>query len=274
MYEAYWKLKTRPFENTYSEAFYYPSESAQAALLKLRYAVENRRGAAILAGACGLGKSLLARTLMALLPDTFNPRVHLVFPKLTAEQLVPYLLLNLGHGTSGSTAAASPSETIWQLQQVLSENTRSGNHAVIVVDDAHLLTDHTSLETLRLLTNFETDGKLDLTLVLVGQTPIIPAVERFASLESRIGVKSLMRSFTPDETAAYVTHRLRVAGSSGEIFTPGALERLFQITRGNPREINRLCDLALLIGYAEEIGQIDADQIESIHEELVTVVPE
>lgn len=274
MYEAYWNLKSRPFENTYSEASYYPSESAQAALLKLRYAVENRRGAAILAGACGLGKSLLARTLLMQLPDSFSPKAHLVFPKLPSDALIPYLLLNLGRSQKDNQLASSPSENVWQLQQFLAENTRAGNHAVIVVDDAHLLSDHASLETLRLLTNFETDGKLDLTLVLVGQTAIIPAVERFPSLESRIGVKSLMRCFTPDETAAYVTHRLRVAGCSEEIFVPEGLQRLFEITRGNPREINRLCDLALLIGYAEEIRVIDAAQVESIHDELVTVTPE
>ncbi|RCS49255.1 DUF2075 domain-containing protein [Bremerella cremea] len=273
MYEAYWNLKTRPFENTYSEASYYPSESAQAALLKLRYAVENRRGAAILGGACGLGKSLLARTLMAQLPDQFAPKVHLVFPKLPSESLIPYLLLNLGQGQEATTSP-DPSRAVWQLEQYLKTNTRAGNHAVVIVDDAHLLADHASLETLRLLTNFETDGKLDLTLILVGQTQIIPAIERFPGLESRVGVKSLMRCFTPDETAAYVTHRLRVAGCEQEIFAGGALERLFELTRGNPREINRLCDLALLIGYAEELRQIDAPQVESIHEELVSVVPE
>lgn len=273
MYEAYWKLKARPFENTYSEASYYPSESAQAALLKLRYAVENRRGAAILGGACGLGKSLLARTLIAQLPDLFTPKVHLVFPRLPADSLIPYLLLNLGQGKISDTPQ-DPSAGVWQLEQFLKANTRSGNHAVVIVDDAHLLRDPRSLETMRLLTNFETDGKLDLTLILVGQTQVIPVVERFPALESRIGVKSLMRCFNPDETAAYVTHRLRVAGCEQEIFAGGALERLYDLTRGNPREINRLCDLALLIGYAEELRQIDAPQVESIYEELVSVVPE
>lgn len=273
MYEAYWKLKARPFENTYAEPFYYPSESAQAALLKLRYAVENRRGAAILGGACGLGKSLLARTLLAQLPDTFSPKVHLVFPRLPSEQLIPYLLLNLGQGDQVGVSA-DLSHNVARLQQFLRQNTLSGQHAVIVVDEAHLLTDPAALETLRLLTNFETEGKLDLTLILVGQTQLIPAVERMASLESRIGVKSLMRCFTPDETAAYVTHRLSVAGSEAEIFTPAAVERLFEITRGNPRELNRLCDLALLIGYAEELRRIEPPHVESIYEELVTVTPE
>lgn len=274
MYEAYWKLKARPFENTYAERFYYPSESAQAALLKLRYAVENRRGAAILAGACGLGKTLLARTLLAQLPETFSPKVHLVFPRLPNEELIPYLLLNLGQGEPSAAANPTLSHSVTRLQQFLCHNTRAGNHAVIVVDEAHLLTDPAALETLRLVTNFETDGHLDLTLILVGQTQLIPAVERMASLESRIGVKSLMRCFTPDETAAYLTHRLRVAGSDAEIFTPAAVQRLFEITRGNPREINRLCDLALLIGYAEEIRRIEPQHVESIHEELVTVAPE
>ncbi len=272
MYEAYWKLKARPFENTYAEPFYYPAESAQAALLKLRYAVENRRGAALLAGACGLGKSLLARMLLAQLPEQYTPQVHLIIPRLPSDQLIPYLLLEMGHAPSAG--ASDLSQSVHRLQQVLRNNTRRGQHAVIVVDEAHLLADLAYLETLRLLTNLETDGKLDLTLILVGHTPLIPAIGRLPSFESRMGVKSLMRCFTPDETAAYVQHRLRTAGREQEIFTPDALERLHETTQGNPRELNRLCDLALLIGYAEEIPHIDAAQIDSIHEELVAVVPE
>src|SRR4029079_12254184 len=96
MYEAYWQLQSRPFENSPDARFYYPSESHQGALLKLRYAIENRRGAALLAGALGTGKSLAVATLRRLLPDSFAPFVHLVFPDMPARELLAYLAAELG----------------------------------------------------------------------------------------------------------------------------------------------------------------------------------
>ena len=79
MYESYWGLRAKPFENNSNEDFYYPSETHQAAMLKLRYAIENRRDGAVLTGAPGLGKSLLIRMMYRMLPETITPRVHLVF---------------------------------------------------------------------------------------------------------------------------------------------------------------------------------------------------
>ena len=91
MYESYWQLDARPFDHSAEARFYYPGPSQQAALLKLRYVVENRRGAALLAGEAGLGKTLVAQTLLRQLGDSFRPRVHLVFPQMPAEQLLAYL---------------------------------------------------------------------------------------------------------------------------------------------------------------------------------------
>ena len=87
-------------------------------------------------------------------------------------------------------------------------------------------------------------------------------------------MKCLLRPFNEEETAAYVNHRLRMAGAVQPIFEPEALDALHDLTHGIARRINRLCDLALLIGFAEERGTITADQIEAVCEELVTVVPE
>src|SRR5918996_3550679 len=103
MYLAHWSLAARPFENSSDARFYFPGPSQQAALLKLRYAVENRRGAAILAGEAGLGKTLVAQTLVRQLADTFRPRVHIVFPQMPPEQLLAYLADQLT-GTAGLTS--------------------------------------------------------------------------------------------------------------------------------------------------------------------------
>ena len=91
MYTTYWQLHDRPFENATDAKFYYPSEVHQGALLKLRYAVESSRGAALLAGAAGVGKTLLVNSLKRQLDDSYTPFVHVVFPQMNASELLAYL---------------------------------------------------------------------------------------------------------------------------------------------------------------------------------------
>jgi type II secretory pathway predicted ATPase ExeA len=143
-----------------------------------------------------------------------------------------------------------------------------------VIDEAHLLEDCGALETLRLLVNFESAGRPALTLLLVGQMGLVSAVGRLPSLEERLGVKTLLRAFTPEETAAYVNRRMDAAGASRDIFTPDALEALHWLGHGTARQINRLGDLALLVGFADRLSQLTAGQVEAVSEELVAVSPE
>lgn len=273
MYKAYWQLNARPFENCADPRFYYPSEVHQGALLKLRYAVENEREAALLTGMTGSGKSLLIHSLERQLADRFTPFVHLVFPQMSVSELLAYLAAEIG-AISGPYAAISVDESVRSLQNFLIENARRGCHAVIAIDEAQVLVDSGALETLRLLMNFEAASKPALTLLLVGQPSLLPALERMQGLEARLGVKCLLRPFNLEETVSYVTHRLTAAGATHEIFTSEALATLHQLTAGNPRRINRLCDLALLIGFAEEQVRINAPQIEAVCNELVTIAPE
>ena len=102
--------------------------------------------------------------------------------------------------------------------------------------------------------------------------PTTPGERALAELKEQTEVgEVLLRSLTRDETHAYVQHRLRTAGGSAELFEADALDALFVITRGVPREINRVCDLALLLGYADEAKSIDASRIEAVARELVDV---
>jgi type II secretory pathway predicted ATPase ExeA len=273
MYKAYWQLNSRPFENASDSRFYYPSEVHQGALLKLRYAVENQRGAALLTGDAGSGKTLLINSLKRQLDDSQSPFVHLVFPRMTSGELLAYLAAEMG-ALPDPSSIVTVDESVRRLQNFLTENTRRQKHAVIAIDEAQLLVDTDALETLRLLTNFEAGGKPALTLILIGQPQLLPALERLPGLEARLGVKCLLRPFNLEETVSYVTHRLTAAGAAHEIFTSDALTALHELTAGNPRRINRLCDLALLVGYAEEQVRINAAQIEAVCNELVTVAPE
>lgn len=274
MYETYWRLKQKPFENAADPRFYYPTESHQAALLKLRYAIENRRGGALLAGPSGSGKTLVTTMLRGALGDEFAPFAHLVFPQMSAPDLLAYLADELDG--AGTAAAETPSvqSSVRRIERFLAANAAKGHHAVVVIDEAQFLESARTLETLRLLLNFEPGGASALTLVLVGQPAILPMIDRIPAWEERLGVKCLLRPLGESETAAYVEHRLRAAGATQTIVEPDALPAIQELTHGIPRRINRLCDLALLVGYAEEQATLGAGHFESVCRELVAVSPE
>lgn len=302
MYETYWQLERRPFESNSDLRWYYPGESHQGAMLKLRYAVENRRGGALLCGASGSGKTLLVRQLQRHLSKQYRPFVHLFFPQMPAEALLAYLADELTAPvltrSNSSTAAARRTEadsnsesaqlmfaeqatgsqgieqTVRRIQQFLIQNAAQDQHAVVAIDEAQLLDESRTWEALRLLLNFESNSQPALTLLLVGQPGLLAQIDRMPALEERLGVKCLLRPLTVDETAAYVNFRLQAAGAKKPIFLPSAMETLHELTHGLARQINRLCDLALLVGFAEERTSIGAEQLEAVAEELITVTPE
>lgn len=268
MYEAYWQLEARPFDHSADARFYYPGESQQGALLKLRYALEMRQPAALLAGPAGVGKTALVQNLLRKCSEALAPRLQIVYPQLASDQLLGYLAAQLN--PNAALRVESPEQNLRLLEKTLSDNARAGKHALIIIDEAHLLANNGGLETVRLLLNLQSNGLPVATVMLLGQTALLVAVERMPSLEERIAVKCLLRRLTQTETMAYVQHRLQAAGASQPIFSDAALEAVHQHSLGVPRRINRLCDLALLVGFAEEAVSIDAAQVDAISEELLT----
>jgi type II secretory pathway predicted ATPase ExeA len=264
MYAAYWKLSTPPFEHGWDRRFYYPSETHQATLMKLRYAVEHRRGPALLAGGSGLGKTLLVHALHEELPEEYRPLVHLKFPQMSPAEFLWLLADTL---TGEASSERSVNRHVQRIEQALVRNAEAQRHAVVVIDEAHLWRDTDGLETIRLLLNIEVPW----SLLLVAQPVLLPALERMPELEERLDVQCLLRRFTLEETISYVHHRMLVANSvtPHAIFKPAALETIHRLAAGVPRRINRLCDLCLLVGYADDTAHITAAQVEAVASELV-----
>lgn len=270
MYESFWQLEAKPFETGCDPKYFFSAEAHQAALLKLRYTAENRRGGAVLAGAPGVGKSLLVQLLRHSLDENVGPIVQLLFPRMATGELLAYLADELcesplARGTPGVQ------ESVRRIQGFLAKNAERGRHALVFVEEAHSIEDADTLEALRMLLNFEFDGRPALTFVLVGQPGLLTTMQRMPHLEERLDVKCLLRPFVRSETAAYVEHRLRTAGAAKRLFSDEALDALHEISGGIPRRINRLCDLALLIGYAEELDVLAPSHLHSVQRELVPV---
>jgi general secretion pathway protein A len=272
MYEDYWQLATAPFAYATSDDAYFPSEAHDGALLKFRYAIDAERGAAAMIGPSGVGKSLLVRRLTAELSADERPVIEILFPQMSSRELLAYLAAKLSDGGEISSA----DQAVRRIETSLAEFARKNQRPIVVIDDAQVLEEAGALDTLRLLLNFTADPLSQgrgpaLTLLLVGQLPLLSAIARMPALEDRIAVKTLLRSFTLDESAAYIEHRLRAAGAEREIFTPGALEKAHFLAEGSPRKLNRLCDLALLVGFANQQAQVEAGDLENVNRELVTV---
>jgi general secretion pathway protein A len=269
MYEEYWQLEAKPFEPAGEEQFFFPSPSHQAALHKLRYALENRRSAVLLTGMAGVGKTLLWENLASQLGDSLGCWAHVVFPLLSPRELLGYVAGQLG--AAPDQPQPGTEDCLRSIEHTLLENQRRGKLAVLAVDEAHLLEDAGLLEPLRLLLNLGSGRRPLFTLLLIGQIPAVLALDRCNRLDERLEMQVLLRPFTGEETIGYIEHRLVSAGATRPLFSEEALVVVHQLTDGIARRINRLCDLALLVGFAAGESEIDAALLRGVHAELVTV---
>ncbi|HEV8584867.1 MAG TPA: AAA family ATPase [Methylomirabilota bacterium] len=254
MYEAYWELAEPPFDNSPNPKFFYLSPEHEEALVRLVYTVRHRKGCGMLTGEYGCGKTTLSRALIQRLEAERYEIGLLTNPSWNAADFLREALYQLGI----ESQEKSKPELLHLLNDVFFRNYREGRDTVIIVDEAQLIEDDAVFEELRLLMNFQTDDRFLVTLLLIGSPELRERVRRLKHLDQRITIRYHLNTLDYTHTAAYVSHRLKMAGRATPIFTEEAIKLIFDFTRGTPREINNLCDVALLVGYtkrAKEIGE-------------------
>ena len=267
MYERYWKLERAPFDQDRRPDTFFSSRLHGEALIKLKYLIEHGKGAAALVGASGTGKTHLLEMIGHSVQH--GPIVHVLYPQLSPHEMMAYITHALGESPSEHTSIIPGMDLLLeQLERRLGELNQAGRPPVIMIDDAHLIEDRRVFQALHQLMNFQRPGRTNFSLILSGQPELIGTLQRYDQLSDRIAFHCLLQSFTQSEVASYVRHRLQAAGRMETLFDDSALQAIFELSSGIPRRINRLCDFALLIGYANQLSLVTADQIEGVHAEI------
>ncbi len=260
MYQDYWKLAKKPFENTPDPDFFFPSEEHEEALARMRYVVIENKGAALLTGDYGCGKTLLIRKIVESLPPDQFEIAYLTNPRWNPEELLQDILFQLGDDSvpSGSLDLGR------RIGDLLFQNTQDDKDTLLIIDEAQLIRSELVFEELRLLLNFQLNDKFMISMLMSGQPELRERVMAIPQLEQRMFVKYHLHTFDKDSTRAYIEHRMSVAGGVDEIFIDDAYEVIFRHSYGTPRRINNICDLALLAGFQKRIEAIDGGFIESL----------
>ncbi len=267
MYQDYWKLTDRPFPHRVPATACYPAASRLAALRRLQYCIQNSAGCAVILGESGLGKTSLLRQLQAT-EEHLRPFVHLVFPGLDAPAQLRQICGQLSDAPFATER--STDKILSNAENALPRHAANGRPPVICFDDAQLLSPQVMTDVVLALLNLrDIDDSLDFTVILAGQPILLSLLSRQPQLRERVAVTARLAGMTDSETADYISGRLRACGASADLFTKAAIRRLQETSQGNPRRLNRLCDMALLVGCAEQLDRIDAPQIDAVGTELI-----
>jgi len=257
---SFYGLSEQPFGVTPDPAYLYLSQAHYEASAALSEGIQNLRGFMTLIAEPGMGKTTLLNKLMEDLRD--SARVVFLFQtQCNSRELLRYILGELGVPHAGMDLVAMHRA----LNEFLFQGLLEGRRFVLVVDEAQNLQDST-LETIRLLSDFETTRTKLLQIVLAGQPQLADKLTRpnLSQLRQRIAVVANLEPLGASETAHYIEHRLRVAGSSESIFTPEAVALIAERSQGIPRNINNICCNALQLGYAQERKTIDIDIVKKV----------
>ncbi len=265
MFLEFYNLREQPFGTTPNPRYLYSSIVHREALASLVYGIESNLGFAVLVAEPGMGKTTLLFRLLSQLKN--SARTAFLFEtQCDSQSLLRHLLAELRIPTTDR----DPVVLHEKFKQVLYEESRIGRRVVVIIDEAQNLETRV-LETVRLLSNFETSEAKLLHIILAGQPRLAEQLGRpeLSQVRQRIPIMSFLRPLELEEVAQYIDHRLRIAGYSGpQLFTTSALEGIAELSGGVPREINRICFNALSLGCALEVKQIHTPLIDEVGADL------
>lgn len=244
MYTEYWNLARTPFDNSADSTFFFQSSGHQEAITRMSFGIQSRKAIVVVTGDYGAGKTMVCETAISRLSANQFKIAYITNPRMDSIDLTREIVFQFGEEVS----SRSSYDVFHALNSLLDRYAGTGKHCVAIIDEAQNILNHDVLEDLRLLLNYQVQGRQPLTLVLVGQTEFGDMLRSIPQLAQRIGLKFHISHLQAEDVGKYMEYRLTVAGGSIAIFEPEAIHEIAALSKGNPREINALADLCLLLG--------------------------
>ncbi len=261
MYTQFYGLNSKPFRLVPNPAYIYLSSRHQNALTYLEYGLTENIGFIMLTGDIGMGKTTLVRHIINNIES--NVEVAVIFNTMIFSN--DLLLMILSEFEIEYEQGISKAASLTLLYNHLIACYSKGKKVLLIIDEAQNLS-HEVLEEIRMISNLQTDNEMLIQIMIVGQ-PELKEKLRSKSLHQfaqRIGVSYHIYPMDRQETYNYITHRLKVAGGSEDIFDKGAIDVITEASGGIPRVINLLCDACLVYGFADEVNPISADIVKQV----------
>ena len=267
MYEKFYKLTGIPFQLTPDSRFFYGSSGHSRAIAHLVYGLSQEEGFIVITGEVGAGKTTLVEHLWSQLDRNTYVMARIVTTRVSGDDLLRLVVSNFGVRDDGEMDKAT---LLRRFEALAHQQREAGRRCVLVVDEVQNLP-MAALEELRMLSNITVNGRASVQTILLGQpqfraTLAHPDLEQ---LRQRVLASYHLGPLTEAETRAYIEHRLRRVGWTGDPhFDDGAFSYIFRNTSGIPRRVNTLCSRVLLYGAIEETHTITGPMVETTAGEL------
>ena len=251
MYLKYFNFKSKPFEISPDPRFLWLGEKHKEGLATLRYGIVTNKGFMSLTGDVGTGKTTLLNALAKSFDDNF------IFARIPDPSLEALDFFNVAaNAFAMEKTFRSKGDFLTELAIFLNKANAENKEVILIVDEAQRLKPEL-LEEIRLISNIEKPEKKLINILFAGQNDFNFILINNRAVKNRLAINYQIESLTEKDTEEYITHRLRIAGSTSPIFSSSAIHEIYSYSKGNPRQTNIICDLALLHGYVDETKKIE-----------------